>query len=88
MSEEFINDGVIVTPAWTLEGHLPHKSVYEFNVQLVSQVVTFNFSGRAKVQFQVAYDIWYNASVIASARCGQRNVTSFTMILHYGKYDH
>ena len=61
-----------------LEGHLTYSSLYEVDVQVVPQVardnINFNFIGRARVQFQVVYDIWYNMSVIALALCGQRNV--------------
>ena len=71
MSEQFTNNGVVVTLAWMLEGHLTYSSLYEVDLQVVPQVeTTFNFSGRARVQFQVVYDIWYNMNVIALALCG------------------
>ena len=89
LSEQFTNDSIVVTLAWTVEGHLLYNSLCEVDVHVVPQIVTtFNFSGRTTVQFQVVYDIWYNVSVIVSALCGQRNVTYFTMMLHYGEYDH
>ena len=54
-----------------LDDHLTYNLLYEVDVQVVPQVeTTFNFSGRARVQFQVVYDVWYNMSVIASALCG------------------
>ena len=77
LSEQFENDGVIVTLEWV------HRNSYIYNASVTPQPLEIAYCDVTRITFNVSYNTHYSMNIAALSPCGV--TSSSTISIYYVK---